>query len=129
MTIFSLPDPLVTGPANLVLMAQNADGATVPVEANGVLRLAGHAPVMVPFRRGNAASPQLPGATVTIPAAGAWQMDVDLVGGGHFAFSMPVAVDHGKRDTVLWAVLFVIAAVALFLGNQQGRRRLAARRV
>ena len=134
VTVFSAPDPLVAGPVELVLLVQNsADGAVVrDIAASATLRMAGQAPIPVALRPGAGGNPKLPGASVRVPAAGKWNMRLHLAPPGRASIDcdvpLPVAVNHGNRDTVLWAVFLLGATIGLFLANQQGKAKLRARK-
>ena len=135
VTLFSAPDPLVNGPVQLVLLVQrSADGSLVRgVAAMGRLQLAKRPGVPLVFRLGEGANPQLPGASVTLPVPGNWTLLLHLTGSAsaqtELTVVLPVAANHGKRNTVLRAVALLAAAIVLFLANQYGKQKLRARHV
>ncbi len=134
VTLFSAPDPLVAGPAELTLLVQDADSGTmVPaVQAQGQLMLAGGAPVAFTLAPGSAGGPQLLLATVKLPQAGAYALQLQVAAAGksatEFTGVLPVAENNGQRNTVLWAVFVPGVCVALFLANQYGKAQLARAR-
>ena len=134
VTLFSAPDPLVAGPAELNLLVQNAaDGSLVsPAEASGELELPGHAPVHFAFQPGGAANGQLPGATIPLPDAGSYELLIALHVAGsdplRFAGILPVAANHGRRNTVVLAVVLPGAFILLFLINQYAKGEMHRRR-
>lgn len=130
VTLFSAPDPLVAGPAELNLLVQKGeDGSMVSAaEISGELALAGHAPVPFRLSSGGAANRQLPGAAVLLPDAGVYElaMEVRVAGSAplHFAGSLPVDANHGRRNTVVWAVALPVGLILLFLVNQYAKGEL-----
>ena len=129
VTLFSAPDPLVAGPADLTLLVQNAgDGSLAdPRTAEGEAALPGHAPVRFQMRPGGAANRRLLGATVQLPQAGAYTLTLQVAGSGApvvFQGTLPVEANHGQRNTVLWAVFLPAVLILLFLGNQQAKLRM-----
>ena len=134
ITLFSAPDPLVAGPADLTLLVQNAaDGSLARVPAaTGQLTLPGHAPVSFRLTPGGAANRQLPGATVRLPSAGTYALRLRLTSPTAatllFSGTLPVEANHGRRNTVLWAVFLPVVLIALFLVNQYAKQLRRARR-
>ncbi len=138
VTLFSAPDPLVTGPVQLTLLVQNSvDGAVAaaPV-ATALLRLPGHAPVACSFSAGGAANRVLPGATLLLAGEGDYSLTLTVRTPGQpadtFAGTLLVASNHGQRDTVLLSGVATLVLIAFFLTNQyakqqQRRRRSAVR--
>ena len=138
VTLFSAPDPLVAGPADLALLVQNtSDSAITPgASAHGELTLPGHAPVAFTLAPGGGGTgnSQLLGVTVPLPAAGDYKLTLDVQAASvsaHFSGDLPVELNNGRRNTVLWTVLVPLALILLFLVNQyaksyagQLRRRL-----
>ncbi len=130
VTLFSAPDPLVAGPVNLTLMVQNAGTGqlAVPSKAEGQLRLAGQVPVRFLFSSGSADADRLPAATAPLLKAGTYTLELNVSVEGdapaRFTGVLPVAENHGQRNTVLWAVFLPLAAVALFLLNQYGKAQM-----
>ncbi len=141
VTLFSAPDPLVTGPVALNLLVQNgSDGALAPsATASGRLTLAGHAPVPFQLTPGGAANPQLLGSTVALPTPGDYALTLEVTGSpgsgnsgvGPLSFhgTLPVEPNHDRRDIVLWAVFLPLGLVGLFLANQYAKQEMRRRRV
>ena len=134
VTLFSAPDPLVAGPAELTLLVQDLDSGTmVPgPQARGQLTLAGGAPVAFTLAPDGTASSQLLLATVLLPRPGAYALHLQIAATGkptaEFAGVLPVAENNGRRNTVLWSVFVPSVCVALFLANQSGKAQLARAR-
>ncbi len=131
VTLFSAPDPLVAGPAELSLLAQStADNSLLRgVRASGTLVLPGHAAVA--FTLGSAAGAQgMMTTTVRLPEPGTYAMTLSIEPATaprtQFTASLPVAENNGTRNTVLLFVLLPLALSALFLVNQHAKQRLRA---
>ena len=134
VTLFSAPDPLVAGPAEFSLLVQNAsDGALAAAGgAKGRLALSGSPAIAFAFAPGGGGNAQMAGATVQLPQSGSYALQLDLSEPPgvvvHFAGVLPVEPNHGKRNTVLWAVFVPPMIVFLFLANQYGKQRLVEAR-
>ena len=128
VTLFTAPDPLVAGPAGLTLLVQNTGSGALlgQATASGQLLLAGHAPVA--FTLGPADGGNLPSATVRLPLAGSYALQLHVAAANEeaadFAGTVPVAENHGRRNTVLWALLLPVLCIGLFLVNQYGKARM-----
>lgn len=135
VTLLSAPDPLVAGPADLALLVQNtSDSMVTPgASARGELTLPGHTPVAFLLTRGGGGTGngQMLGVTVPLPAAGDYKLTLEVQAGGaaaHFSADLPVELNNGRRNTVLWTVFAPLVLIVLFLVNQyakQGIRRYA----
>ncbi len=124
-TLFTAPDPLVVGRVEfLLLVTRGEDGPAVPVrKADLVLELDGR-PVAVSLRQGDdgvkgAVELTRPGRYALMVLIDAGQSDAVRLSG-----SLPVAENHGRRDAVLWSVLFPLLAILLFLLNQAAKQKL-----
>ncbi len=128
VTLFSAPDPLVTGPADLALLVQNtSDSAVTPgASTHGELTLAGHAPVAFTLTPGNGSSGQLLEAIVPLPAAGDYTLTLAVQAGSsaHFSGDLPVEINNGRRNTVLWTICVPTVLILLFLVNQYAKQKL-----
>ncbi|RRA47993.1 hypothetical protein [Acidipila sp. EB88] len=135
VTLFSAPDPLVTGPADLRLLVQlSSDGSLVSdpgLAADGELVL-GDRPAVV-FRMSPAAARQLPQATVRLTDAGTYALRLHLRKSDRpaagFEGTLPVESNHGVRNTVFAAVLIPAMLIVLFLLNQSAKQKLRRRRI
>ncbi len=133
VTVFSAPDPLVAGPAGLTLLVQSAaDGSLLRgAGASGELTLPGRAPVRFTLAPG-AAGKELPHSSVVLGTPGAYRLALRVTAPGtaeaSFTGVLPVEANHGKRNTVLWAVFLPLLGVVLFLANQQGKRQMRRER-
>jgi hypothetical protein len=132
ITVFSAPDPLVAGDADLNILVQGSkDGTMLNAPVTGHLLLSGQPPISfavgTPANSGPVVSGNVPGVTVHIPAPGQYQLQLEVAapdGPLHFTGTLLVAPDHGQRNAVLWAVFLPIGLVLLFLANQQAKLRL-----
>ncbi len=130
MTLFSAPDPLIAGPAELTLLVQDAaSGAMVPaVQAHGQLALTGTAPVAFTLAPGGTGSTGLLLATVSLTRPGSYALHLEVTAAGRtaaeFSGVLQVAENNGQRNTVLWAVFVPGVCAALFLANQYGKAQL-----
>lgn len=127
-TVFSAPDPLVTGPVDLNILVQRADDGSLvrSAQASGQLTLPGHAPIQFVFVPGG----PLPAATVPLPDPGMYVLTLEIAVPGaaplHFEGSLPVEANHGTRDTVAWAVTVPVLLILLFLLNQYAKGQMRA---
>ena len=150
VTMFSAPDPLVTGPAELMLLVQNAGDNTLArvASASGQLVLQGHPSIPFTLTPGGAANRELLGATVQLPDAGTYVWTLQIAGGetaagaglgsgakaglkearANFTGTLPVESNHGQRNTVLLSILFPGVLIALFLVNQYAKQKRWMRR-
>ena len=134
VTLFSAPDPLVAGPIRLTLLVQSAGTGMLmtPAKAAGRLQLSGQAPIAFAFQDSSASGVRLPVATVPLSKAGTYTLELDVSAESNplasFSGVLPVAENHGQRNTVLWAVLLPAVAVVLFLLNQYGKAQLSRSR-
>jgi hypothetical protein len=134
ITVFTAPDPLVTGPIQLTLLVQDvATGALLPgVSASGTLAPASGTVIPLTLALGGASNGQLPGETVKLINPGRYtlRLGVSAAGGpaDEFSGALPVDANRGKRNTVLWAVFLAVAMIGLFLANQTAKQRLRAAR-
>ncbi len=130
VTLFTAPDPLVVGPAELNLLVQQANDGTLVnmAESAGELRLPGHAPVHFRLTPSGAANSELPGARILLPDPGVYELGIDIGAVEsvplHFTGSIFVDANHGKRNAVIWAVVLPGLLIALFLTNQYAKGRL-----
>ncbi len=134
ITVFTAPDPLVTGPVELTLLVQDPQtGALLPgVSAEGSLTPASGAAVPLTLTVGGSSNSQLTGETVKLTNPGNYtlRLRISAAAGAPQVFSgtLPVDTNRGKRNTVLWAVFLVLAMIGLFLANQTAKQRLRAAR-
>ena len=131
ITVWSAPEPLRAGPADLSVLVQRADDGSPALDAEVELRLEGPAPgppVVARATREQSTNGLLYAAAVTLPAAGTWRLlaavrrgsDAVEVGG-----ELPVAPAR-PRLWSLWPYLALPpAAVAAFALRERLLRRRA----
>ncbi len=124
LTLFTAPDPLVAGPVDFELLVQSTSDDTPVVlkTAQVELALPGEPPILVALAPSTGGVAVL-SAHVVLPKPGRYTLRVQAAG-QQFAGELPVAENHGRRDTVLWAVLIPLLAILLFLANQHGKQRI-----
>ena len=127
-TLFTAPDPLVTGKVAFALLVQEGEnGAVAPVRAGRVaLRLgAGAAVEAVLLRSGNDGLLQ---GSATVEQPGMYAVDVQFPGVHAEAVRLtgvlPVAENHGRRSVIFWFVGGPAVIVLLFLAIQHGKQSL-----
>jgi hypothetical protein len=134
VTLFSAPDPLVTGPVELTLLVQDANtGALLSnVTAGGALAPVSGPEIPLTLTPGGSSNRQLWGETVRIAAPGNYTLHLQVAADGgpvaEFTGALPVDANRGKRNTVLWAVFVLLAIIGLFLANQTAKQRLRVAR-
>jgi hypothetical protein len=77
ITVFSAPEPLRVGAADLSVMVQSREGGAPVLDAEVELRLEGpppERPIQVRATREQAANKLLYAASVELPAAGTWRL-------------------------------------------------------
>ncbi len=135
VTLFTAPEPLVTGRGELSLLVQAAetDQPLPDATAEGTLQQAGSAAVAVHFSRSSAANPLLLLAAPAFPAAGPYTLVLSIRQGGAacaaqaMTVTLAVAEDHGRRTTLLVGLGLPLVAVLLFLVNQGAKDRARSR--
>ena len=134
ITVFTAPDPLVTGPIQLTLLVQDvATGALLPgVSASGSLTSTSGPVAPLTLVPGGSSNRELSGETVKLANPGSYtlRLRVSAAGGPveEFSGALPVDANRGKRNSVLWAVFLAAALIGLFLANQTAKQRLQAAR-
>jgi hypothetical protein len=128
ITVFTAPDPLVTGPIQLTLLVQDAEtGALLPgVEAGGSLTPASGPAVPLTLALGGSSNKELMGETVKLANPGSYTLQLRISAAGRspqvLTGTLPVDANRGKRNTVLGAVFLALAMVWLFLANQSAKQ-------
>ncbi len=126
VTLFTSPDPLVTGKIELALLVtQGEGGSAIAVRQAGVSMRADHSePVEVNLQERDGAMKG--SAQVSQPGDYALGVIFETARGDVVRLSgtLPVAENHGRRDIVIWSVLFPLLAVVIFLANQSAKQNL-----
>ncbi len=130
VTVFSAPDPLVTGPVELALLVQKGEGQqVVPLRgARGALKLGARAPIALTLTPGASGSRDLLGGAVVLAQAGTYGLTLEIPNEDgvpvRFTGTLPVADNHGRRDAVVWSTMTSLVLALLFLVNQYAKQRL-----
>ncbi len=128
ITVFTSPEPLVTGPADFSVLVQDAasDEPLAGARVQGTLTTQQR---RVPI--GFARSGGLMAAAVRLPEAGSYRLDLSVESPGTptavFSTTLMVEASHERRTTVIVALVFPLVVIGLFLVNQQlkAHRRVA----
>lgn len=135
VTLFTAPDPLVAGPVDFSLLVQDAttNAILTDTSAAGVLRLAGQPAVSFALSHASAQDKLLLAGNFALPQPGDYSLDLQVSQPGRapvtFAIgSLPVAKNHGRLASVLWAICIPVILILLFLANQTAKQRLRAAR-
>jgi hypothetical protein len=131
VTLFTLPEPLVAGPADLSLLVQDAATGAVlgDASAEGSLALTGGAATQTTFTLGHqaATNPLLLAGTVSFAQPGSYALTLRVTRGRAapeiFATVLPVGANHRRRTTLIFALLLPLAMIALFLVNQASKQK------
>jgi hypothetical protein len=120
ITLFTSPEPLVAGAADLSVLVQDAD-SNEPLSRAHVEGSLTSARTAIPLAF--AASGTMMAATLHLPTSGSYRLDLFVESPGAppavFTTTLIVEASHERRTMVILAVLFPLAVIALFLVNQQ----------
>jgi hypothetical protein len=132
VTLFTAPEPLTTGDADLSVLVQ--DRATQQVLLNAVTEIQLTSPVgdvqTIPLARGQASNRMLQAATVHLGRTGSWFATVRVRHGADQAACstrFEVATNRSRRALILAFLLLPLFAIALFVLHQTQRSRLYRR--
>jgi hypothetical protein len=132
VTLFTAPEPLVSGPADLSLLVEDAATGVVLGEAtaDGVLTCGDARPVRMTLSHEAAANKLLLAANPTITRAGNCTLVLQIGQPGSATVSVSavlrVAEDHRRRTTLLFALVLPGVVILLFLVNQRVKMRRGA---
>ncbi len=134
-TLFTAPDPLVTGKVEFALLIQVGENGPVASvrSANVTLRPREGGELAAGLMPGANGSRDLLGGSMVVPRAGEYGLAIEIVDARgtpvRFWGTLAVAENHGRAFVVLWGIAIPLGVAALFLVNQAAKARLRARRV
>ena len=129
-TLFTAPDPLVTGKVEFALLLQQGEGGPVAAvrTARVVLRPSEGQSLEAALTPGANGSRELLGGLTAVPRAGEYGLEIAIVDARGTAVRFPgtlsVAQNHGRALVVLLGAALPLAIVALFLVNQAAKQKL-----
>ncbi len=130
ITLFTAPEPLAAGAADLSVLVQDSSTGEVPgdVTADVTLTRAGSEPLQLALTRAAASNKLLLAAEPSFPAPGSYSLVLHVERPGRapasFTTVLVVAPDHSRRTILLWALGLPCAVILLFLVNQHAKQRL-----
>lgn len=134
VSLFSTPESLAVGPADLSVMVEEQGSGNVLLDADVTVTLTpeadGIAPVTAHLSHAHATNRLLQDAVVQLPRAGRWRAVVHVSDAGReasVATDLAVANYSSRRGTVWFFLLLPVGAVALFVWVQVAKRRMRRR--
>ncbi len=127
VTLFTAPEPLVSGPADLSLLVQDQATGEVLNDATvtGSLTSAAGASMPIVLTHGLASNKLLLAAAPNLPGPGSFTLALEVERPGtapaSFTTVLAVAANHRRRTTLIFALVLPLAAILLFLVNQQAK--------
>jgi hypothetical protein len=135
VSLFTTPESLAVGPADLSVMVEGQGSGTVLLDADIVVTLtsddAGTAPVVAHLSHAHATNRLLEDAIVQLPRAGRWHATIHISEARREASVttvLTVANHSARRGTVWLFALLPIGAIALFTWVEVTKRRARRRR-
>jgi hypothetical protein len=136
VSLFSAPESLAVGPADLSVMVEEQGSGNVLLDADVVVTLtsedASVAPVVAHLSHAHATNRLLQDAVVQLPHAGRWRAVVQVSEAGRGASAatdLTVANYSARRGTVWLFAVLPLFAVALFAWVQAAKQRTRRRRM
>lgn len=133
VTLFTAPEPLVTGRADFSVMVQDRSTQQLLPDARATLEL--HSPSgrveTLRLLKSVGANKMFQSATVSLPLAGEWSASLNVESGPNHALittSFHVAENPSRRHIVLTLVILPFAIILLFCIHQYLRKKQASRR-
>ena len=134
VSLFSVPETLAVGPADLSVMVEEQGSGNVLLDAEVDITLTpddGGESLMAHFSHANAANQLLQDAVVQLPRAGRWRAVLHIREAGReasVATDLTVANYSARRGTVWLFLTLPIVAIALFAWVQVLKQRARRRR-
>ena len=134
VTLFTAPDPLVTGTADFSVMVQDSSTQQLLPDADITLELhppGGDAKVFH-LSRSDAANRMFQSANVSLPVAGDWSLMLTVRRGANQATvrtTFPVVENHSRRVIVIAMMILPIVVILFAFIHRHQRRKQAVRQV
>jgi hypothetical protein len=136
VSLFTTPEALAVGPADLSVMVEEQGSSTVLLDADVAVTLTpedeGWAPVAAHLSHAHATNRLLEDAVVQLPHAGRWRAVLRVSEAGReasVATDLTVASYSARRGTAWLFAALPVGAIALFVWVQVAKRRLRRRRL
>jgi hypothetical protein len=136
VSLFTAPESLAVGPADLSVMVEDQGGGSVLLDANVVVTLtpedARSAPVIAHLSHAHTTNRLLEDAVVQLPRAERWRAVIHVSETGReasVATELTVANYSARRGTVWFFALLPVCVVALFGWVQVEKQRARRRRM
>jgi hypothetical protein len=136
VSLFTTPETLAVGPADLSVMVEEQGSRTVLLDADVIITLisedAGAAPVVAHLSHAHAPNRLLEDAVVQLPRGGRWHVLIHVREAGReasVATDLMVANYSARRGTVWLFAILPICAIALFAWVQMVKRQARRRRM
>ena len=133
ITLFTAPEPLVTGEADFSVMVQDRSTQQLLPGADITLELHSPAGKLRTFHlsKSDAANKMFQSARVSLPLAGDWSAILKVQSGPNQAListAFGVAENHSRRHIVLTLMILPFVVILLASIHQHQRRKQAVRR-
>jgi hypothetical protein len=136
VSLFSTPESLAVGPADLSVMVEEQGSGEVLLDADVVIALtaedAGSAPLIAHLSHAHATNRLLQDAVIQLPHAGRWHAVIHIREAGRDATAstvLTIANYSARRGTVWFFAILPICAIALFAWVQVVKQRARRRRM
>jgi hypothetical protein len=136
VSLFTTPEALAVGPADLSVMVEEQGSSTVLLDADVAVTLTpedeGSAPVAAHLSHAHATNRLLEDAVVQLPHAGRWRAVLRVSEAGReasVATDLTVASYSARRGTAWLFAALPVGAIALFVWVHLAKRRLRRRRL
>jgi len=134
VTLFTAPDPLVTGAADFSVMVQERSTLQLLPDADITLELQppGGDAKMFHLSKSDAANRMFQSANVSLPLPGDWSLIMTVQSGPSQALirtTFPVAENHSRRHIVIAMMILPIVVILFAFIHRHQRRKQAVRQV
>lgn len=136
VSLFTMPESLAVGPADLSVMVEEQGGRSVLLDANVVVTLtpedASSAPMIAYLSHAHATNRFLQDAVLQLPRAGRWRAVIHVSETGReasVASELTVADYSARRGTEWFFAVLPVCAIALFTWVRVAKHRARRRRM